>query len=492
MAEIDVSRKSSRVRANLSHPVIDSDGHLQEFTNLLRADILDEALELGGPALAKRVEGQPTLTIDEFMRYDWNLMTDEERRDRWIACPAWWAQPTSTVDRATSYLPALLYERLDEIGLDYSVLYPSMGLTLGSIEDEDVRRLACRVYNRTYAELYRPYADRLAPVAMIPTVNPQEAVEELDHAVRTLGYKAIALHHVRRPIPAVERVAPAVSGFARRLETYGIDSEHDYDPFWSRCLELGVPVGFHASEQSWGSRRSPSRYAYNHIGAFAQAAESICKSIFMGGVTRRFPGLNFAFLEGGVGWACMMFADMVSHWEKRGRDGIRKLDPANLDVERFMALVDEYGSETMRANRGRVDQFMRRPEHRPADLDDWRECGIESLDDFRTLFVEPFYFGCEADDPINAWAVHAEMNPIGATLRTLFSSDIGHWDVSDMAHVVDEAYELVERSLYTPAQFEAFVFSNPVEFYCRSNPTFFDGTRVESAAAAYLATRSTE
>jgi hypothetical protein len=336
-------------------------------------------------------------------------------------------------------------------------------------------------------EMYKPYADRMTPVAVIPMVTPQEAIEELDHAVAGLGYKSIALHHVRRTIPIVERLAPQMAAYARRLETYGIDSDHDYDPFWRRCVELGVPVGFHASEQSWGSRRSPTRYSYNHIGAFAQAADSICKSIFMAGVTRRFPGLNFAFLEGGVGWACIMLSDMVSHWEKRGIHGIDSLDPDKLDVERFLALVDEYGTEQFKSNRSRIEQFLRRPEHRPAELDDWRACEITAPADLNELFVEPFYFGCEADDPINAWAVHPEMNPIGATLKTLFSSDIGHWDVPDMSHVLAEAYELVDQRLLTADQFRAFVFDNPVDFYCTQNPSFFDGTKVEEDVRNHLA-----
>ena len=38
----------------------------------------------------------------------------------------WWGLPTrNTLDHATSRLPKLLYERLDEIGLDVTVLCPS-------------------------------------------------------------------------------------------------------------------------------------------------------------------------------------------------------------------------------------------------------------------------------------------------------------------------------------------------------------------------------
>jgi hypothetical protein len=40
---------------------------------------------------------------------------------------------------------------------------------------------------------------------------------------------------------------------------------------------------------------------YNHIGHFASAGHAVAKALFFGGITRRFPDLNFAFLEGGVG-----------------------------------------------------------------------------------------------------------------------------------------------------------------------------------------------
>jgi hypothetical protein len=39
--------------------------------------------------------------------------------------------------------------------------------------------------------------------------------------------------------------------------------------------------------------------------------------MFLGGVTRRFPGLNMAFLEGSAGWACLLYGDLLGHWEKR-------------------------------------------------------------------------------------------------------------------------------------------------------------------------------
>jgi hypothetical protein len=101
--------------------------------------------------------------------------------------------------------------------------------------------------------------------------------------------------------------------------------------------------------------------------------------------------------------------------------------------------------------------------------------------------VPRFYFGCEADDPTVAWAFDDRVNPFGAKLRAMFSSDLGHWDVPDMGGIVAEAYELVERRLLGEEEFRDFVFANPVRFYTRANPDFFRGTRCEGAAARVVA-----
>ena len=108
---------------------------------------------------------------------------------------------------------------------------------------------------------------------------------------------------------------------------------------------------------------------------------------------------------------------------------------------------------------------------------------IPPVEDIRELFVPRFYFGCEADDPSVAWAFDCRVNPMGAKLRAMFSSDIGHWDVPDMTRVLAEAYEPVEKGIIDEGDFHDFVFTNPVRFYTSANPDFFRGTRCESEAA---------
>ena len=123
----------------------------------------------------------------------------------------------------------------------------------------------------------------------------------------------------------------------------------------------------------------------------------------------------------------------------------------------------------------------------PEDRDDWRHLEISSEKELVSLFAEHFYFGCEADDRTVAFAF-SKANPQGARLRPVFSSDLSHWDVTDMSDVVAEAHELVEGGVIDDADFTDFVWRNPLRLLTGVRPDFFEGTAVESAARAELGT----
>ena len=129
-------------------------------------------------------------------------------------------------------------------------------------------------------------------------------------------------------------------------------------------------------------------------------------------------------------------------------------------------------------------------ERDPGELDEFEAVGAKTVDELRDLFVPRFYFGCEADDPMVSWAFNDEINPAGAQLRPMFSSDIGHWDVPNMSAVLAEAYELVHNGHLDLEQFRAFTFDNAVKFYGCLDPEFFDGTAVEAEARAVLSAAS--
>jgi predicted TIM-barrel fold metal-dependent hydrolase len=404
--------------------------------------------------------------------------------------PGWWGVPTkNTRDRATAMLPKLLHERMGELGLDFAILYPTSGALFAPfLRDEEVRRAACRAFNLYTADQFQGLGDRLTPAAVIPMHTPQEAIEELEFVVKTLGIKAAMLASLqRRPIPAVAKATPEASRYALWHDTLGLDSEHDYDPVWAKCLELGIPPTFHSASSGIGLRSSISNFVYNHIGHFGAAGEAVCKALFIGGVTRRFPKLRFAFLEGGVGWACSLYSDLIGHWKKRNPEALEEVNPANLDRALLVELAQRYGSKALGDKLEQLEAGLGVLTDKPAQLDDFAACGIKKPQDIRDLFVPNFYFGCEADDPVTSWAFKRHVNPYGARLNTLFGSDIGHFDVPDMTEVLVEAYEGVEDGIMTEDDFRDFVFANPARFWTAVNPDFFKGTAVESQVYKFLA-----
>ncbi len=173
--------KSQEVRSKLGHPVVDADGHLQELVPVLKDYVLDRLREIGGASMVEQFE-RTGLTYRTSVADRWMGMTWEERHRTWTSVPAWWGQPSkNTSDRAAASFPGLLAERMDELGIDFAVMYPSHASNLPDLADPDLRRAAVRAYNSFYAELYRPYADRLTPAALMPMDTPEEAVDELEH-----------------------------------------------------------------------------------------------------------------------------------------------------------------------------------------------------------------------------------------------------------------------------------------------------------------------
>lgn len=474
--------KSAAVRAQLDHPVIDGDGHWLEPVPIF----LDYLREAGGPSM-----------VDHFVRQakeaGWYAMSPDERLDVRLKRPTWWGEPASTLDRATAMIPRLLYERLDDFGVDFALIYTSLGLFYVGNADDDLRRATARAVNMMNADVFGPYKHRMTPAAVIPMYTPQEAIEEAEYAVNTLGLKAIMIaNHVRRPVPAYAREAANPAHVTHYIDSLALESAYDYDPFWAKCIDLGVAVTAHSGSMGWEGRGSVNNFTYNHIGHFANASHAFAKALVLGGVLHRFPALRFGLLEGGIGWACNLLTDMIGHWEKRhGKAMQAQVRPTNLDTQQLSELFAEYGGESYTA---KMDELMANlstvtPLHsletltdREADnqLDDFAAAHIASAEALQAQFAERFYFGCEADDVMTAWAFDKHGNH---RLNSVFSSDVSHFDVVDMSEVLEEAYELVEDGLITAEDFRQFVFTNAASLHTALNPDFFQGTVVEDAVA---------
>ncbi len=147
-----------------------------------------------------------------------------------------------THDLATYTLPALLYyERLAEQGLRLLVLFPND--VLAPLAPAPIIARPCNARSTitvpTCTASLLPTGGPRSPGIGLHT--PQEGIEELEFAVKTLGLKVINIPGgIRRPIRAIADKYPArdhpdVARHARYIDFLGItDKEYDYDPFWAR------------------------------------------------------------------------------------------------------------------------------------------------------------------------------------------------------------------------------------------------------------------
>ena len=144
------STRSESIRQRLGYPVIDSDGHYVE----VGPSLVDFIRQTAGAELAARFAAMRQSGL-QFFSGDTAPAARRARGD--TRYPFWWPYPTlNTLDRATALFPRLLSERLDQFGIDFTLLYPSHGLYYPHIAEEQARRGLCRAL---YAELNRAVYD---------------------------------------------------------------------------------------------------------------------------------------------------------------------------------------------------------------------------------------------------------------------------------------------------------------------------------------------
>ena len=128
-----------QVRSKIDHPIVDGDGHWVEYDPVFS----DRMRKIGGD-----------LAADGFLKAmgttrELLSMSVAERRHKRRGQQAFWArQAENTLDRATAMMPKLLYDRLDELGLDFVIVYPTAGLRFPRIQDDATRRRDPRLQRR--------------------------------------------------------------------------------------------------------------------------------------------------------------------------------------------------------------------------------------------------------------------------------------------------------------------------------------------------------
>ena len=179
--------------------------------------------------------------------------------------------------------PAEWGEFLDEAGIDWTVVYPTSGLAMGRITNEDLAVAATRAYNNWLYEEFMAPNPRIKGMALIPIQDVGAAVEELHRAVTELGMVGAMLPSNGEGIK-------------------GHLGSKVYWPLYEEAERLGCGLAVHGgSHHHLGMDNFSVYYPVNALGhpfgIMVQAAGMISHGIF-----ERFPRLRVAYLEGGSSW----------------------------------------------------------------------------------------------------------------------------------------------------------------------------------------------
>lgn len=172
---------------------------------------------------------------------------------------------------------------LDEVGIDQTVLYPSLGLTVGRIRDLEYSVALTRAYNDWLADTYlRHPSGRFQAAALLPIQVPDAAVDELRRAVTELGF--------------CSGVVPS-----NGLPNHPGDAR--FHPVYAAAQELGVGLSFHGGDGHDGMGFDDFNvFAAAHALGHPFSLLIAFGGMLFNGVFDRFPDLRVAYLEGGVAW----------------------------------------------------------------------------------------------------------------------------------------------------------------------------------------------
>lgn len=252
------------------YQVIDADGHLVE-------DIADLARFLPKPYNDPKIAGSYPLfpTLDGRFR---PLPTGPTTAQSWL-------------------------EFLDATEIDVGIIYPTAALSLGLVQNRNQDAMAlilAQAYNNWVAEAYAAQSPRLKPVALLPSQDPEAAAEELERAVRQLGFCAGMLPAVTSPVCHF--------------------GDPRYEILWQTAERLDTALAIHGAPQTGLPLESFRRQIEAHVLEHPIPLFMHVTGMIFEGVFERHPHLRIGYLEAGAGWLPYLMDRLDYEYETRPDD----------------------------------------------------------------------------------------------------------------------------------------------------------------------------
>jgi uncharacterized protein len=198
---------------------------------------------------------------------------------------------------------------MDNYGVYAQLLYPNIagfgGGRYMALQDAELRLLCVRAYNDWLTEWASEDPNRFITNCALPFWDVEASVDELRRC-HAMGHRGVLFSS-----------HPNVHG-----QPYIADPH--WDPIWSACQELDLPINFHIGSGGLGDfddvyegngRRV--NYARSVSLIFMTNGHAVVDTIFAG-ICDRFPTLKFVSVESGVGWMPFLLEAMDWQWKNTG------------------------------------------------------------------------------------------------------------------------------------------------------------------------------
>jgi predicted TIM-barrel fold metal-dependent hydrolase len=206
-------------------------------------------------------------------------------------------------------IAAGLLHSMDQMAIDYSILFPTPMLTLGAHPQPEIEVELGRAYNRWLVRDVLVASPRIRTMAYLPLSDPEASVAFVDEFAE----------------------APGVVGFMVTAVRYQPIHENRFMKVFAALNERSLPLAFH-SGPNWSERpfEQLNRFLSAHALGFPFYAMLQLTNLVINGIPERFPNVRFVFMEAGQAWVPFLIARLDGEYRMRSSEAplLRRLPSA--------------------------------------------------------------------------------------------------------------------------------------------------------------------
>ena len=196
-------------------------------------------------------------------------------------------------------IAAGLLNSMNQMAIDYSILFPTPMLTLGTHPQLEVEVELARAYNRWLVDRVLPASDRIKTMPYLPLSDPDASVDFIEE----FGAK------------------PGVVGFMVTAVRYQPIHQNRFVKVFAALDERSLPLAFH-SGPNWSDRpfEQLNRFLGVHALGFPFYAMIQLTNLVLNGIPERFPRMKLIFMEAGQAWVQLLIARLDNEYRQRSSE----------------------------------------------------------------------------------------------------------------------------------------------------------------------------